>query len=335
MDLKRLRTFVAVAEHGSVSKAAEHLRITQPALSRQLRDLQREFGVVLFEHSSRRLRLSGAGEELLPHCRRLLGQAEAVAERARSLARGGAGVLRVGATPQMVESVFPGFLRHYAERRPGVQVRPVEAGAVEQLTLLERGEVHLAIGFHPGDAARVASHPLPPLHVLAARAPSLPVRGAGRGRLEVSELAGVPLLLLDRSFGSRRVLDAACRLARVEQRVVFEGAAPHTLLALAEAGLGVAVVPDSVRIARAGLRIERLAYRGEPLQGPLAVLWDRLRPLPRYAEDFPAAFAAYLRGVLPVTRPSGAASGRQHRSQGRSEPEALMPDVSDAATNRG
>ena len=142
MDLKRLRTFVAVAEHGSVSKAAEHLRITQPALSRQLQDLQDEFGVRLFELSGRRLVLTGEGQELLPHCRQLLSHSEAVAERARSLAHGGTSVLRVSATPQMIESVFPGFLRRYAKECPGVQVRPVEAGAVEQMALLERGDVH-------------------------------------------------------------------------------------------------------------------------------------------------------------------------------------------------
>jgi DNA-binding transcriptional LysR family regulator len=304
VDLKRLRTFVAVAEHGSVSKAAEHLHITQPALSRQLQDLQQEFGVRLFELSGRRLRLTGEGEELLPYCRQVLGQAEAVAERARSLARGDTGVLRVSATPQMIESVFPGFLRRYAEECPGVQVRPVEAGAVEQMTLLERGEVHLAIGFHPGDERRFASLALPPLHVLAAYAPSLPIPRAGRGNIEVGALANVPLLLLDRSFGSRKLLDAACRLARVEPRVLFEGAAPHTLLALAEAGLGAAVVPDTVRIARTGLRIARLAYRGTLLLGPLAVLWDRVRPLPRYAEGLPEAFAAHLREVHPVSLPS-------------------------------
>ena len=315
MDLKRLRTFVAVAEHGSVSKAAEHLRITQPALSRQLRDLQREFGVVLFEHSGRRLRLSGAGEELLPHCRQLLGHSEAVAERARSLTRGHAGVLRVGAAPQMIESIFAGFLRHYAKQCPDVHIRPIEAGAVEQRRLLERGELHLAVGLHPGDERRFATYALPPFHVLAAYAPLLLTRSnSERGSLEVDLLADVPLLLLDRSFGSRKLFDAACRLARINSRIFFESAAPHALLALARAGLGAAVIPDTMRIAGTGLRIARLAYRGEPLQAPLAVLWDRLRPLPRYAEGFPEAFAAYLRKVHPASWPSDGERRRNARS---------------------
>ncbi len=85
VDLKRLRTFVAVAEHGGVSSAAARLRVTQPALSRQLRELQGELGVRLLEPVGRRLLLTGEGEEFLPHCRRLLGHADAVAAIAEGL----------------------------------------------------------------------------------------------------------------------------------------------------------------------------------------------------------------------------------------------------------
>ena len=86
MDLRRLHTFVVVAEQGTVSSAAKTLRITQPALSRRLQDLQAEFGVRLFDHVGRRLRLTAEGAELVPTCRNLLNQADNVLEHARSLA---------------------------------------------------------------------------------------------------------------------------------------------------------------------------------------------------------------------------------------------------------
>jgi len=301
MDLKRLRTFIAVAEHGGVSQAAERLRVTQPALSRQLQDLQQELGVRLFELVGRRLLLTGEGEELLLHCRALLSHANAFAERAHSLARGETGVLRVAASPQMIESVFPSFFKEYARRHPGVHVRPVEAGAVAQLALLERGEIHLAVGLEPGSDHRFATQALPPFHVLVAYSPSLPIRGDGE--IDVPALADVPLLLLDRGFGTRKHFDAACRLARLEPSIFLESGAVHTLLALAEAGFGAAVVPDSVRISSRKLRIARLAFRGEPLGAPLAILWDRLRPLPRYAEGFREAFAKHMREVYPISGP--------------------------------
>src|SRR5713101_5402825 len=118
MDLRRLRTFVTVAEQGSVSKAALVLRITQPALSRQIRDLEEELGLKLFQRVGGRLVLTGEGEQLLGDCRDLLRHAGSLRERAQSLCRGNAGVLRVAAGQKIIECVFPTFLRDYAVLHP-------------------------------------------------------------------------------------------------------------------------------------------------------------------------------------------------------------------------
>jgi DNA-binding transcriptional LysR family regulator len=306
MDLKRLQTFVAVAEQGSVSGAAERLRVTQPALSRQIRDLQRDLGVALFRLVGRRLLLTGEGEEFLVHCRGLLGHAEAVADRARSLARGEGGVLRVAATPQVIESVFSGFLGRYARLRPGVQIRLTEAGGVEHAGMLARGEVHLATAIRPADNGRFAAFALPPVQVLVAHAPSFGLPAEG-GDLDVGLLARTPLLLLRRGFGTRQMFDAACHLAGLDPVVAFEGGAAHALLALAEAGAGAAVLPSTVRTGGRPLRVSRLTCRGEPVEADFVVLWDGRRPLPRYAEGFPEAFDAYVREIWPISASSNAA----------------------------
>src|SRR5687768_11128963 len=122
MDLRHVRTFVTVAELGTVSKAALHLRITQPALSRQISELEHEIGFQLFDRVGRRLLLTSEGEELLSDCRGLLNYAGALDERARLLRRGDIGVLRVAGSPQHIESVVSQFLHRYAERYPNVQV---------------------------------------------------------------------------------------------------------------------------------------------------------------------------------------------------------------------
>jgi len=300
MDLRRLRTFVTVVERGSVSKASEQLRITQPALSRQLRDLQEEFGVRLFSLVGRRLVLTSAGEGLLNQCRALLGQADALIESARSLRKGDAGVLHVGATSQMIASVFPGFLRQFAKRHPGVQVRPIEAGAIEQLSLLEDGKLHAAISVLQGAEAAFSSHPLPSLSALVVFNPRLSRITLG-DIADVRELSEAPLLVLRPSFVTRKLLDAVCRLERLVPHIVMESASTDTLLAMAEGGHGVAVVPSSARITRRALRLSRLAHRGRPLDMEVAVLWDRQRPAPRYAESFAAIFAAQMRLVLPAS----------------------------------
>ena len=187
---------------------------------------------------------------------------------------------------------------------------------------LERGEIHLGQNLlravEPGDP-RFASYPLEAVDLLAACHPSL-LSSPGE-TIEISRLAPYPLLLLDGSFVFRRNFDAACRLAGFEPSIKFESRTPHTLLAMAECGHGVAVIPSAMRTDRHRLRIVRLTYRGKPLREPLAIFWDKRRPLPGYATAFCEMLAEYMRKVFPITRPSQAtttakrAANRPRRSR--------------------
>lgn len=311
MDLRHARTFVTVAELGTVSKAALHLRIAQPALSRQISDFEQELGLKLFDRVGRRLLLTSEGEQLLNDCRGLLSYAGALGERAQVLRRGDSGVLKVAASPQHIESVFSQFLPRYAQRFPNVQVRVSEGSGSEILAMLERGEVHLAQNLLHDvqlDAQRFAIQPLEPVELLAACHRRLTL--CTRGTIDVGHIAPHPLLLLDRGFGFRRAFDAACRLAGVEPKVLFESRAPHTLLALAEAGHGVAIIPSALRTHRYALRIFGVTYRGKPLREPLSILWDKRRPLPHFATTFCKMWTEHVREVFPITRPSEPRSSR-------------------------
>ena len=167
MDLKRLRTFVEVADLGTVSKAALRLRISQSALSRQISDLEYECGFKLFDRIGRRLFLTTRGGDLLEECRAVLGQLGSLGERIELLKRGDAGVLKVAAPPQTIESVLSGFLPRFAERFPNVRVRLTEALGMDQVPLLERGEVHIGIRHDQGVNPWFDSLSLPSDDVLA------------------------------------------------------------------------------------------------------------------------------------------------------------------------
>src|SRR5690348_13862255 len=143
MDLRHARTFVAVAELGSVSKAALRLRIAQPALSRQIIDLEHDLGLRLFDRVGRRLLLTGEGDQLLAGCRVLLNFAGALTEQAQLLRHGDTGVLRIAGSPQHIESVLSQFLHRYAERYPKVQVKISEGTGSEILTMLDRKSTRL------------------------------------------------------------------------------------------------------------------------------------------------------------------------------------------------
>ena len=301
MDLRRLKTFVTVAELGTVSKAAVRLRIGQPALSRQIADLQQELGLRLFDHVGRGLVLTAEGEQLLADCRRVMTDLDAVRERAEVLRRGDRGVMKVAAPPHTIESVLSRFLPRYAERFPNVHVELSEALGAEQTAMLERGEVHVGIRLDQGDP-RFESRVLPPADALAACAPSLELGRADF--IDISRLAAYPLLLVDTGYSVRRLFDAACRLADVEPNILLESRAAHVLLALAEAGQGVAIIPSLQRTDRYNLRIVRVTHGRKPIRERVTIQWDRRRRLPPYAVTFCETLAEYMHTVLPITRPT-------------------------------
>jgi LysR family transcriptional regulator, nitrogen assimilation regulatory protein len=303
MDLRRLKTFVAVAELGTVSKAAVHLRIGQPALSRQINDLQQELELRLFDRVGRRLVLTAQGEQLLVDCRRVLTDLNSLRERAEALRRGDRGALRVLAPPHTIESVLSGFLPQYAESFPHVHVELTEALGPEQPALLERGEAHVGIRIDAGVDSRFETRVLQSADVLAVGAASVELGKAGI--ITIEKLVSYPLLLPS-GYSVRRLFDAACRLAKVHPKIVLESRASHTLLTLAEAGQGVAIVPSLQRTDRYKVRVARITHGGKPIRERVAIHWDRRRPLPPYAVTFCEQLARYMHTVLPITKPTKA-----------------------------
>jgi DNA-binding transcriptional LysR family regulator len=206
----------------------------------------------------------------------------------------------VAAPPQTIESVLSSFLPRYSERFPNVQVRLIEALGHEQLALLERGEVHLGIRHDQGSDRRFESRALQADEVLAACALSLELGSAGM--IDIGHLVRHPLLLLDAGYSVRKMFDAACRLAEIDSRS-SSSRAPH-MLALTEAGHGVAIIPSILATSRYALRIVRVAHRRKPLREGLIIQWDKRRPIPSYTESFCDLLAEHMSEVLPITQPS-------------------------------
>ena len=282
MDLRHLRAFAAIAEAGGFARAATRLNLSQPALSRQIGAFEAELGVRLFDRVGRRIQLTAEGQDLLRRAREVLTGADSLTERARALKGGQTGVLRVGATPQAMETLLAGFLPRYRRGHAGVEVHLVEDGGIRLATRLEHGDVHLALT--ASTDARFRRRLLAPLYVLAVLPTTSPL--GRRATLEVAELVDSPLLLTRRDFASREWFDAACQVMHMRPRVLLESGAPSTLVALAQAAYGIAIVPSNVRIPRKGLRAVPLVQRGAPIGRWLSLAWDPRRFLAPYAEEF-------------------------------------------------
>ena len=290
MDLRHLRYFLQVAESKSVLSAARKLRLSQPGLSRQIHDLEGELGVDLFERAGRGSALTSAGEDLLHFARRVLSEAEALRERALALRGGTVGVLTAGATPQTLERLFPPVLRRFREALPRVDVRLIEGHAGTLLTLVNQGELHVAVTpYKPApelDSRRIGRARLLAIRRVQRGVPQLPTS------LDLGALEGQPLLLLQRGYGSRDAFDVACHSARLRPRLFLESNSPSTLLSLVRSGEGIAILPTTTSFRRAGLGVSELTLEGSPIDLELAIHWHRQRYLPPYAQRFIDELAA-------------------------------------------
>ncbi len=299
MDLRLLAHFAAIAEVGSMALAARRLRVSQPALSRQIRELERLLSVQLFDRIGRRIVLSTDGAEMLARSRRLLAEAESLRERGAALGGGKSGVLRVGATPQFLEAAMPQVLKLYRRQHPEVEIRLFEGGGDWLTRGVELGE------FHIGIPALKSVEPLQsvllyPLRVLAVMSRRHPL--ASRRALTVSELKDETLLILGPEFQTRQLFEAACSAVRAEPRVLLESRSPQSVIALAAAGHGVAIVPSVIPLDRAGIAVAGLVRGTQPLGGWARAVWDPRRYLPPHGESFLRILVAYTRHSYPGHR---------------------------------
>ena len=256
MELRHLRYFVAVAEELNFTRAAARLHIGQPPLSMQIRDLEGEMGVRLFERTQRRVALTPAGQCLLEHAYRILGGVREAVEAAQRAARGELGELRVGFTSSLpFTDLLPDALHAYRRRFPAVRLQLSEMFTPEQFGALARGEldvgfVRLQGGRAPDGIAlrEIARNPLR----LVVNASHRLARAAAVSFAELrdEDFIGFPA---DVGTDLPAVLRGLCRQAGFEPRIVQTAREATTQIGLVGAGLGVAVLPaplETVRMAR-------------------------------------------------------------------------------------
>jgi DNA-binding transcriptional LysR family regulator len=294
-ELRNLRTFVAIVDSGGVHRAAARLHLTQPAISRRIRALESELGVPLFDRIGRRVHLTSEGDDLLRRSRELLRQADSLVQRAAALKKGESGILRVGASPMVIEGTLAPFLSRYRRRHPGIEVQLVEDGSLRLPSRLADGDVQLALTVVVDP--RFRQRPLFPAYGVAVM--SKEHRLGERRMIDIAELADEPLLLLHRTFASRGWVDAACDSAHVRPRIILESGSPHTIIALAAAGHGIAIIPSTITIPRANVRTVPLTHGSAVVGGWLTIAWDAHRFLAPFAERFVEEIATHCERAHP------------------------------------
>lgn len=258
VTLQQLAYFVAVADVGSFTRAADAVGVAQPTLSRQLRVLERDLGAPLVDRGSRDgLPLTPAGEAVLPLARRILADMDSARTAVAELVGVRSGRVRVGATPSLCIGILADVLRAFCARYPDVRLELAENGSQPLVRALARGELDLALvivpaaGLDPGlSVTPLLRERLSVASTATSRAPA----PTGRRPMSVAELARQPLVVPREGYDLREVTLRACAEAGVTPRFAVEGGEMDAVLRLVEAGAGVAVVPDLVFAGRPRLR---------------------------------------------------------------------------------
>jgi len=274
LELRHLRYFVAVAEELHFGRAAARLNVAQPALSQQIKQLERELGALLLARTKRRVALTEPGRLFLAEARRTLVQAAFAVEVARGAEAGQFGRLRIGYVDAALWSPLPNVIRVFRERFSRVALTMLERLPAEQPEDIRRGDVDLAIGPPPPAGAQVEVTPFTAETGLIALPAEHPL--AAREAIAMGDLADAPWVLVPAHVPSRlrdltfRVAEAAGFTPRVAQ----EARELDTLIALVSAGLGVTLVPASAaRFPRPGVVFRPLT--GEALSFRLVALRRR------------------------------------------------------------
>jgi len=273
MELRHLRYFVAVAEEENVSRAAAKLHVSQPGVSRQIRDLEDEMGFPLFERSAKSVKLTDAGKTFLLEARVVLERAEEAVKKARAVATGGREELHVGYSPTPTARILPPTLRAFQAAMPNVRVKLHDLSNQENMAALREGKLQLAFLVRPRKTASLHKLKFEELTQDAVRlvvAPNHPL--ARRTSVTLAEAAREPFVVYSRKDypDYHEWLTAVFASAKSRLRIVEEHDGVSSLIPAVEAGTGVAMAGESLACL-AGGRLKLLRLTPEPLPVTLGI----------------------------------------------------------------
>ena len=244
MELRQLSYFERVAEQGSFTRAAQSLHLVQPALSQQVAALEREMGLPLFHRGARGVRLTEAGERLLPYARRVLGEIERAQQAVGELRELRTGKVALGLTPSATLSLLPEILEKYRGRYPAVEVQIVEEMTDELVEQLLDGRLDLALVSFPIEDKRLETQPLFKERLALVVPPSH--RLASLEQVNLAELAGEPWILPYRRHGMRALVEGACQQAGFGLQVSIELSGLGPIKQLVQRGVGISILPPAI-----------------------------------------------------------------------------------------
>jgi DNA-binding transcriptional LysR family regulator len=274
MDVRQLRSFIAVAEELNFSRAASRLNISQPSLSQQIRVLETTVRVPLLWRTSRQVELTAAGRAFLEDARATLRQMESAVSAAKVEAARSAENLRLGFVDSAVYGILPPLIRAYRDRHPNVHLSLRGMPSLQQIEALAAGQLDVGLLYPEAATADIAFKQLRRERILLAMPFDHPL--ASRTKIPLRLLDGEALVSFERKVAPP-LYDRVTRMlasAEATPRIVQQATELHTVLGMVAAGLGVAFLPSSLK-KWAGVEV---AYRQLSYPMPwvsMSLAWSR------------------------------------------------------------
>jgi len=299
VDLRQVRAFVSVARFGSFTRAAKMLNLTQPALTVQIRQLERLLDVKLFDRNTRSVNLTSVGRELVPTFQRLLQEFDAIVVDTKDLAAKRHGIVRLACLPSFASTLLPGVIARFRARHPRVSFVLKDAVGKHIVSMVREEVVDFGIGVVDAEEPDLETLYLmrDRMHVVFPRCHPL----AKARKVTIDSLKAYPLVLMDPESSVRAIVDAA--FARSGRLAVpaCEATYMSSAIGMVRAGLGVTILPSTAMELRADPRL-----RSKPIDDPgctrrIVIVRRAGRSLSPAAESFVAELLAAPGNSKPRT----------------------------------
>lgn len=297
MELRHLRYFVAIAEAGTMARAAERVHVTQSTLSHQLAQLEGEVNAQLFERVGRNLRLSEVGRAWLGHARSVLAQIAEAKQAAAKMRALESGEVKIGVIHSFVTKLMPDIAADFVRRYPGIRLQVHEMPGLEIEQQVEAGTLDLGFAFYPPARSGVVGERLFDDILALAVHDRHPLAGARSIRF--AQLDGVALAMLTARFATRRLLDSYFRRAGITPRVLIEIDSVDALERIAELRVAATFLPRRTTHPRRAAHLRLIEVCDPRPIRAAGLVWRRTE----YRAASAAAFAEHLRVALAGRRP--------------------------------
>jgi DNA-binding transcriptional LysR family regulator len=317
ITIRQIQSFLNVASLGSFTRAAEKMHTMQPALSQQIRDLETELGIRLFDRTTRRVELTEGGAEFRNVAVKIIEDLESAARNAQGLAERKRGRVIVAAPPLLAAAVVPRAIADFRKKFPGIEVRLIDARTDQIVESVRSGQVDCGVGtFHAGEEG-INSTLLARDSLMLFCATDHPL--ARRRTVDWHELDGLPLVTLTRESEIRLLVEVGFETAQIRVIPSYEVAQITTALAMVEVGLGVAVLPTYAWAAARAMKISAAALH-PGIARDIAMITRMGRSIPPAVSAFSRFLGKYTNVLAPgsvVRSQKGASVQRKPRIKKR------------------